>query len=115
MIKKIFRLSEGQIKKVLKYGKPFFSFGIVSNSIINNLPYNRFAIVIGAKTVNNNISRNFFRRKFYDLVSRKINFGEKNMQKDFVFIIKKQIKLDKKDFESITSFEKDLNFLLKKI
>jgi hypothetical protein len=32
-----------------------------------------------------------------------------------VFLLKKETKLDKKIFESINTFEKDINFLLKKI
>jgi len=35
--------------------------------------------------------------------------------KDIVFVVKKQTKLDKKDFDSITAFEKDISFLLKKL
>jgi hypothetical protein len=51
MIKKNFRLKEREVKKVLKYSKPFFSYGIVLNSFKNKLKYNRFAIVIGSKSV----------------------------------------------------------------
>lgn len=38
-----------------------------------------------------------------------------NQGKDIVFVVKKQTKLDKKDFGSITTFEKDISFLLKKL
>jgi hypothetical protein len=34
---------------------------------------------------------------------------------DLVFLLKKETKLDKNNFESINSFEKDIKFLLKKI
>lgn len=115
MIKKIHRLNEWQVKKVLKYWKPFFSYGIVSNFIPNIFNYNRFAIVIGWKTVINSVSRNYFRRIFFNLVSVYIFKIEKNIWKDVVFVIKKQIKLDKKDFESIKAFEKDTSFLIKKM
>ncbi len=115
MIKKIHRLQQWEVKKVLKYWKPFFSYGIVSNFISNNLNYNRFAIVIGWKTVINSVSRNYFRRIFFDLVGIYIFKIEKNIGKDFVFVIKKQMKLDKKDFESIKTFKKDTSFLLKKM
>ncbi len=112
MIKKIYRLSENEVKKVLKYSKPFFSYWVVVNQTGNNLPYNRFAIIIWAKSVINNVSRNFFRRLFYTLVWRNINSPK---WKDLVFVVKKQIKLDKKDSLSINWFEKDINFLLKKL
>jgi RNase P protein component len=51
MIKKIYRLKERELKKVLKYSKPFFSYGIVLNVNKNKLNYNRFAIVLGSKSV----------------------------------------------------------------
>mgnify|MGYP002776445289 CR=1 FL=1 len=115
MIKKVYRLNETEVKKVLKYWKPFFSYGIVSNSAVNKLPYNRFAIIIWGKSVTGSISRNFFRRKFYDETKDSITKVQNNTGKDIVFVIKKQTKLDKKDFESIKLFEKDVNFLLYKI
>jgi hypothetical protein len=34
---------------------------------------------------------------------------------DFVFVVKKQTKLDRKDKPTIKSFENDLNFLIKKV
>lgn len=112
MLKKIYRLSEKEVKKVLKYAKPFFSYWIVANKIENNLLYNRFAIIIPRKSIPNNVSRNFFRRFFYDLVKIHVNTQK---WKDIVFVVKKQIKLDKKDSLSINIFEKDIKFLLNKI
>jgi hypothetical protein len=52
MIKKIYRLRQREVKKVLQRAKPFFSYGIVLNVFENKLNYNRFAIVIGSKSVN---------------------------------------------------------------
>jgi len=46
MIKKIYRLKEREVKKVLGKTKPFFSYGIVLNAKINRENFNRFAIVI---------------------------------------------------------------------
>lgn len=112
MIKKIYRLNENEVKKVLKYSKPFFSYWIVANATQNNRPYHRFAIILSSKTVNHNVTRNFFRRKMYDMVASYISH---NQGKDIVFVVKKQTKLDKKDFGSITTFEKDISFLLKKL
>ena len=120
MIKKIYRLKERETKKVLSKWKPFFSYGIVLNSMKNRLSYNRFAIVIWAKSVNTNVTRNFFRRKFYNFLSKKIeeNYYKINWkigeQKDYVFVVKKQTKLDKIDEKSIKTYDKDLNFLTKK-
>ena len=37
MIKKVYRLKEKEVKKVLQKGKPFFSYNIVSNTIPNTL------------------------------------------------------------------------------
>lgn len=129
MIKKIYRLREREVKKVLTKAKPFFSYGIVLNAMKNKLPYNRFAIVIWAKSVNNNITRNFFRRRFYDFVNnfqisdtklkstKSISTVHWNLvtHNDFVFVVKKQTKLDKKDEKSKISFDKDLAFLMEKI
>lgn len=115
MIKKIYRLKENDVKKVLKYKEPFFSYWIVANQIKNNVWFDRYAIVIGGKSVENNVSRNFFRRKFYDIMADFSKSKSKQMGVDIVFVVKKQIKLDKKNFESITAFEKDVGFLLKKL
>jgi hypothetical protein len=46
MIKKIYRLKEREVKKVLKFSKPFFSYAIVLNYKQNKKKYNRFAIII---------------------------------------------------------------------
>ncbi len=115
MIKKKFRQKEREVKKVLSKWKPFFSYGIVLNYLPNKLTYNRFAIVIWAKSVINNVQRGFFRRKFYNFSVPYI-YKEKNKQFfDFVFVVKKQNKLDKNDFKNIPKFKTDLNFLVKKI
>jgi len=112
MISKGNRLKEREVKKVLSRWKPFFSYWIVLNYMINKQKKNRYAIVIWWKSVKTNVSRNFFRRKFYDIVSDKL---EQEKWIDFVFVVKKQTKLDKKEQNSINSFEKDINFLLNKI
>ncbi len=114
MIKKIFRLKEKQVKKVLAKWKPFFSYWIVLNYIPNKLNYNRFSIVIWSKSVKNNIERNFFRRKFYDFSLPYIYKAKKNKFYDLVFVIKKQNKLDKKDTEKLKKFFIALEFLVKK-
>ena len=112
MISKGSRLSEREVKKVLTRWKPFFSYWIVLNYMKNNLEKNRFAIVIWWKSVKTNISRVFFRRLYYDLIRE---YLDNKKWIDFVFVVKKQTKLDKSDENSIISFKKDIKFLLNKI
>jgi len=114
MIKKIYRLKEREVKKVLKRWKPFFSYWIVLNKTINNLNYNRFWVIIWKKSVNNNVTRNFFRRRFFDLSSEYIFLSNKEKWYDLVFVVKKQTKLNMKNEENLYNFKKDLNFLLNK-
>lgn len=111
MIKKIYRLQEKEIKKVLKFKKPFFSYWLIANYIENKLPYSRFALFLSGKNCKTAVSRNFFRRKFYNLSSaymQKWNY-------DIVVIPKKWKTFDKKDNLAIVEFEKDINFLYKNI
>ena len=122
MIKKQFRQKEREVKKVLSKWKPFFSYGIVLNYLPNKLKHNRFAIVIWSKSIKNNVERVFFRRKFYDFSTlyiykgkNKLAFNKNKKFYDFVFVIKKQNKLNKKDFKNVEMFKKDLSFLLKKV
>ena len=118
MIKKNFRLKEREVKKVLWKTKPFFSSWIVLNKKENKKNFNRFAIVIWAKSVNTNVTRVFFRRNFFDKIRDSklyIDNYKENKFYDFVFVIKKQTKLDRKKIEAIKSFENDLNFLIKKV
>lgn len=120
MIKKEYRLTERQVKKVLWKWKPFFSYNIVLNYLRNNEDYNRFSIVIWAKSVHTNVERNFFRRKFYALVENYIFLEDvsnekKNTGFDMVFVVKKKTKLDKKNESLIKDFRNDINFLFNKV
>ena len=130
MIAKKFRLKEKEVKKVLWKSKPFFSSWIVLNKKINKKPFNRFAIIIGWKSVNTNVTRVFFRRRFFDIIRESKLFynpsplglpfkKEDNVGiikcYDFVFVVKKQTKLDRKDLNALKSFKNDLNFLIKKV
>lgn len=115
MISKKFRLTQREVKKVLQRGKPFFSYGIVLNYTKNKLSNNRFAIVIWWKSVITNVQRTSFRRKFYDLMSTYINTKHSDSHYDFVFVVKKQTKLNARDEDSQKSFHKDINFLIWKI
>jgi len=113
MIKKIYRLNERQTKKVLSVWKPFFSFWITSKILKNNLNYNRFSIIIWWKSVINNVTRVFFRRKFFHLIEKSIS-NWNNTWFDMVFFVKKQNKLDKNNNDIINSFTKDIKFLIYK-
>jgi len=115
VITKEFRLKEREVKKVLQRGKPFFSYGIVLNYTKNKLWHNRFAIVIWAKSVITNVSRTFFRRRFYDYTSGCIKEYNEDQWYDLVFVVKKQTKLLKNNTESMKWFIKDINFLYTKI
>ena len=115
MIKKKFRLKEREVKKVLWKWKPFFSSWIVLNTIPNRVWFNRFSIVIWAKSVNTNVTRVYFRRKFFDKIMKENYLLNKIVWKDFVFILKKKNKLNRNDLETIKTFKKDLNFLIKKV
>ena len=116
MISKVFRLKENEVKKVLqkKYAKPFFSYSLVLNTLQNKLSYNRFSIIIWSKSVNSNISRNFFRRLFYEESRKYIEKSKENIFYDFSILIKKETKLDKRDQILINNFKKDLNFVFSK-
>ncbi|MDD2565305.1 MAG: ribonuclease P protein component [Candidatus Gracilibacteria bacterium] len=111
MIKKIFRLNESGIKKVLKFKKPFFSYGFIANVTPNRLPYSRFAIFLSSKNVKTAVCRNYFRRLFYSECSNNIGVGNF----DIVFVPKKGKIFDKNDKTIIFEFEKDIKFLFKKI
>jgi ribonuclease P protein component len=114
MIKKIYRLKEREVKKVLNRWKPFFSYWIVLNQIKNKFEYNRFAIVIWSKSVNTNVSRNFYRRNFYDIMQEYIEAENKESWFDYVFVVKKQTKLNMKNEENLYNYNKDINFLINK-
>lgn len=117
MLKKIYRLKEREVKKVLGKTKPFFSYGIVLNYKKNTNTYNRFSIVIWWKSVNSNVTRTFFRRVFFDFISDSSIFFDDWINKnhfDCVFVVKKQMKLDKRDKKTILEFKKDMSFLEKK-
>ena len=133
MIAKQYRLTEREVKKVLQKGKPFFSYGIVVNLMRNTVWYNRFAVVIGGKSVNTNVTRVCFRRRFYDTVKESWLFNASpstpshvlhskkgaergnTLSYDYVFVVKKKLQLDRKKINTIELFDKDLNFLIKKV
>lgn len=113
MIAKKYRLTERQVKKVLQKWKPFFTQGFVCNLVYNKFDYNRYAIVIWWKSVQNAVSRNFFRRLFYGIVDEKLL--EWVRWYDIVLLVKKQTKLDRIDEKNVANFQKDIHFLLHKV
>lgn len=112
MLKKSLRLTEREVRRVIWKWKPFFSYWIVLNKLKNRKNYSRFAIVIWWKSTKTAVSRNFFRRRFYDFMREKTSEIEKWF--DYVFIVKKNLKLFSKQSESIKAFDKDILFLLSK-
>ena len=112
MLSKKYRLTEKDVKKVLRKWKPFFSHEIVLNIMKNNYNYNRFAIIIWSKSVDTNVDRNYFRRKFYDFVWEKVFYKWWN---DLVFVVKKTYVLTKKNNFSLETLIKNLSYLLNKI
>lgn len=117
MISKNYRLTENNLKKVLKFWKPFFSYWAVLNYKNNNIENNRFAIIISSKNVDSSVERNFFRRRFYDSIDKKllVKSPDTKSNYDFVFVLKKETKLEKRKIESINSFDNDIRFLLRAI
>jgi len=112
VIAKLYRLRETEVKKVLRKGKPFFSYGLVLNALPNGLEYNRFAIVISGKSVNGSVERNYFRRLFYSTV---VDFLETKKGQDCVFVVKAKTKLERDEKKVSESLKKDILFLLSKI
>lgn len=117
MISKKYRLTENEVKKVLKNWKPFFSYWAVLNYKNNNVENNRFAIIISGKNISGSVERNFFRRRFYDSIDIKLldKHLDTKSSYDFVFVMKRQTKLVKNSDESIKSFDNDIRFLIKAI
>lgn len=85
MISKKYRLNEHELRKVLSKKKPFFSYGIVANTIPNRLGYCRCAILLSGKQAKGSVNRNFFRRLTYDLARSSLD----QASLDVVFILKK--------------------------
>ncbi len=115
MLEKGLRLTQTQVKKVLDFWKPFFSYGVVLNYMQNAETHNRFAIVISWKSTSWWVERNYFRRQFYTLVSPYIERKSKNNFFDLVFVVKKSTLLEKRDVQITEKFSQDIGFLLKKM
>lgn len=89
MIAKKYRLTERQVKKVLRKGKPFFSYNIVMNVLPSRETDARFAVVVSGKSAPNAVTRNAFRRLLYETCRT----SSKHYHCDIVFVLKKDTKL----------------------
>ena len=106
MLAKHYRLKEREVKKVLRKGKPFFSYTLVLQRFPNRLSRGRFAIVIGAKSVPNNVMRNHYRRIFYTQMQQ----YSQDISSDIVCVIPKKVRLEK-TFDSEQKFIRDLRYI----
>lgn len=112
MIKKDHRLVEREIRKVLRFKKPFFSYSLVANVAANRSLKPRFASVFSSKSVVSSVSRNFFRRRAYDLAKPYLSNPS---GLDVVVVPKKGKPLDCRDAQAIGIFEEDVKNLYRKI
>lgn len=110
MLAKKYRLREKEVKKVLQKGKPFFSYNLAIKYFPSKISDVKFAIVIGWKSVSNNVVRNFYRRKFYDFCKKSL---EQLPSWYYVCVIKKSFKLEK-TFSIQQQFESEISYLFHK-
>lgn len=111
MISKEYRLTEHELRKVLARKKPFFSYVWIANTMENKSSHWRCGILLSSKCTKWSVNRNYWRRKFYDL-------SRSNLEKlslDIVLVPKKWTILDYKNAEHIAEFEKNIQFLYRKI
>lgn len=113
MIKKESRLVEREIRRVLKFRKPFFSYAFVANVATNRLGVPRFAPVLSSKSVTGSVGRNFFRRRAYELARPYLS---KAVGIDVVVVAKKgSAVLDHRNADSVASFDRELRQLYQKV
>ena len=97
------------MKKVLHKWKPFFSYTLVFNVFPHKLDYDSYAIVIGRKSVPNNVVRNRYRRLFYQVCREQQSHTHGNI----VCVVKTKTKLLKwVQYEA--AFLKELRYLFEK-
>lgn len=112
MIPKKFRLKEREIKKVFHQKKPFFSSLFIANVRPNQFGANRFAILLGSKSIHGSVERNFFRRTFYQ---ETLPFLTQQGSFDVLFVPKKKVVFCKQDSANVAEFTREIRYLLKKI
>ncbi len=111
MISKEYRLTEHELRKVLNRKKPFFSFVWIANTLENKKAHGRCGILLSAKCTKGSVNRNYWRRKFYDISLASLE----RLPVDIVLVPKKGTILDYKNSEHIAEFEKNIQFLYRKI
>ncbi|NRH20604.1 hypothetical protein HOO68_00985 [Candidatus Gracilibacteria bacterium] len=111
MISKEYRLTEREVKKVLNRKKPFFSYTCVANTLDIKNKHGRCGILLSSKCTKGSVNRNFWRRKFYDI---SLPFLDATPL-DIVLVMKKGTVLNYKNEGDILEFEKNLQFIYKKI
>lgn len=112
MISKDRRLVEREIRKVLKHKKPFFSYSLVANVSENRVGFPRFAAIFSGKSVRCAVSRNFFRRRAYELARPYLRTAS---SADVVLVPKKGLPLNHRDASTVRAFEADVSHLYAKI
>ncbi len=111
MIAKEYRLTEREVRKVLSRKKPFFSYMFIANVLENKTEHGRCGILLSGKVARGSVNRNFFRRKFYD--SSLVDLQRLSL--DVVLVPKKGTILDYKNANQVAEFEKNVQFLYRKI
>jgi ribonuclease P protein component len=111
MIAKKYRLTENEVKKVLKKKKPFFAYGVVANVVANGLGHARIAMILSGAQTRWSVNRNTLRRHIYDLSRSHLS----GLSVDIVYMFKKKTLLDSKDVTLMAEIEKDIPFLMHKI
>jgi ribonuclease P protein component len=114
MIAKRFRLTESQLGKVLKNKKPFFSHLLIANAARNGLEVSRFALILSGKVAKTSVDRNFYRRRFYDIVARHLNQPSK-IGIDASFVIQKGNVCNRRDSTMVSKFDSEVDNLLHKV
>lgn len=111
MISKEYRLSENEVRKVLNKKKPFFSYVWIANTFTNKGTHGRCGILLSSKCTKWSVNRNFWRRRFYDLSLPSLT----SLPVDVVLVAKKWTILDYRNPLHLVEFEKNIQFLYKKI
>lgn len=114
MIWKKNRLKVKETKKVLRFWKPFFSYTIIIKVIKNNNNFNRFAIILSWKNTKTAVTRNYFRRLYYNTSSDYLNVLKNNSWYDIVLLLKKWNTLEQNS-ECVLKFKKELTWSLNKL
>lgn len=112
MIPKKNRLSERDIRKMVRQRGMFFWTCFIVNVIQKSIGESRYGIIFSTKHTKGSVNRNFFRRMFYRQVWL---FLDLPASFDLLFIPKKGTRFSHTDSHSIAHTEADIVKLLQKI